>query len=384
MFQDRTILISLDINDTTIVSVTAKQYDTGSRFIEATCTENGKKMNIDGEIFKAIVVCNKPDDTVVVNNATILSNGNVLIELTKQMLAVSGKCTCDLMLFDVNENIDVNNMTDIGVIKTYALSTMPFYVNVIAFAVNNESITSTNEFKTFVDHISTSISIEKTLQENEKTRQENEELRQTNTQNAINLCDTATSNANTATSACKTQTEACKTATSSVNEAISGANDAASRCDAAILDINTTKETVIENINNAIEAANITINNTVETANTNVNNAIESANSATERAIQAAEDCEGITDGTSLVLKSDLYDENSLVKNSKLNTSFTNQPKQVIVSGEELSIILGKIAAYMNAFDNRQQILYNASNPSAEPNNSVGNNGDIYVKVIQE
>ena len=178
MFQERTILISLDIYDTTIVSVVAKQYDTSSRFIEAICTENGTKINLDSETFKAIVVCNKPDDTVVVNNATILSNGNVLIELTQQMLAVAGQCSCDLMILAASGEINVENETDINMISSYALSTMTFQLNVVPFATSNEIITSTNDFKTFVDAINVSIAVEKDLKNAEALRVEAENKRQ--------------------------------------------------------------------------------------------------------------------------------------------------------------------------------------------------------------
>ena len=420
MFQERTMLISLDIYDTPIVSVIAKQYDSNSRFVEAVCTENGVKFSLNSEEHKAIIVCNKPDDTVVVNDATILSNGNVLIELTQQMLAVHGRCTCDVMILSADGEYDVEN-SEVTILSQYALSTMSFYLEVKPFATSNEVIESTNEFKTFVNYLSESMVIEKDIEANEKERQakeeerkRNEATRQTNTQTAINSCNTATTYANNAADACNEATTKANIATDNVSEAISEAENATVACNEATEKANTattnannatsacinaTQEcvdktalcvTATTNANNATSVAN--------TATTNANNSVEACNEATEkaniatdaatqatqRAIQAAEDCEGIADGTSVVLKSDLYDQNSLVKNSKLNTTFTEQEKQVIVSGEELSIILGKIAAYMNAFDNRQQILWNADNPSAEPDNSVGNNGDNYVKVIQE
>lgn len=404
MFQERTMLVSLDIYDTPIVSVIAKQYDSNSRFVEAVCTENGVKFSLNSEEHKAIIVCNKPDDTVVVNDATILSNGNVLIELTQQMLAVHGRCTCDVMILSADGEIDTNDL-DIDLLESYALSPMSFYLDVKPFATSNEVILSTNECKTFVKYINSAIVLEREIQKNEADRQDlfekNEAARKntfdTNERNrtttfdgkidswqseineTVDKAETAIKNCEDAVIACENVIGECGTAVGECEDAVAACGNAVSACETAVgecKNATTNAGNATTNATNAVAACENVIGE-CETA-------IGECDAAAKRANQAAEDCEGIADGTSLVLKSDLYDENNLVKNSKLNTSFTNQSKQVIVSGEELSVMLGKIAAYMNAFDNRQQILYNASNPSAEPDNSVGNNGDIYVKVIQE
>ena len=469
MFQERTMLISLDIYDTPIVSVIAKQYDSNSRFVEAACTEHGVKFALNSEEHKAIIVCGKPDDTVVVNDATILSNGNVLIELTQQMLAVSGRCKCDVMILSADGEIDTNDL-DIDLLESYALSTMPFYLDVKPFATSNEVISSSNEFKTFARYINSAIVLERELALKENTRNTNEEARvaaetardaaeskriaaessrdraETSRKNAENARVTAESN-RVAAETSRVNVESARVAAENarveaenarVNAEKSRVSAEASRVTAesnrataesgrvTAENNRVTAESARDNAETArknAESSRVTVENarvsaetsrvnaensrvtaennrvTAETARVNAEkaretnvqtvinnceNAIVETEAATERAIQAAEDCEGIADGTSVVLKSDLYDGNNLVKNSKLNTTFTEQEKQVIVSGEELSVILGKIAAYMNAFDNRQQILYNASNPNAEPDNSAGNNGDIYVKVIQE
>lgn len=71
-------------------------------------------------------------------------------------------------------------------------------------------------------------------------------------------------------------------------------------------------------------------------------------------------------------------DSNAKVPASQINTQFTVGNKTVISSGEELNDILGKIAAYMNAFDNMPVVHTGTS----DPDSSLGNDGDYYLKLL--
>ena len=455
--------IVLDIYNNNIVYFNAKQGDTGSRYVEITCTEYGKKIVVDSSSTKAYIEYQKADGTYGLNDVTILSDGNLKVELTQNMLAVSGRCKFDIILAEAIGKIDLDKTSGkLIVTDATVISTMCFYVNVLASAIDHTMIEASNEFNAFVNAISRNIVLEKEMQENEKIRNANEETRISNETSRVNAeksrvsaensrksAETSRASAETsrvtaennrasaetlrasaetsrieaenarveAETTRTTSENARKTAENSRKNAetsrVTAENNRASAETSRVSAENNrataeTSRVEAENSRVNAEASRVTAENNRATAEsnrvkaensrvnaeknreTNVQNvidncedAIELANLATERANLAAENCEGIADATGVVLKSDLYDGNNLVKNTKLNTSFTQQQKKVISSGEELSIILGKIAAYMNAFDNRQQILYNVENPSAEPNNNIGNNGDIYVKVIQ-
>ena len=124
--------ISLDIHNNSFVSINAKQYDTNSRFVEITCTEDGKQMILDRTKIEASVRYKKPDGNNIFNDVEILENGKVKLELTQQMLAVSGRCQAELMLtYARDESV---------------LSTMYFYVNVLPISINNNRIESSYEY----------------------------------------------------------------------------------------------------------------------------------------------------------------------------------------------------------------------------------------------
>ena len=435
--------IVLDIYNNNIVYFNAKQGDTGSRYVEITCTEYGKKIVVDSSSTKAYVEYQKADGTYGLNDVTILSDGNLKVELTQNMLGVSGRCKFDIILADAIGKIDIDKTNGkLVVTDATVISTMCFYVNVLASAIDHTMIEASNEFNAFLNAISRNIALEKEMQENEDIREANEETRINNETSRVSAEKSRVSAENNRVSAENSRASAESLRVEAENSRIESESSRVTAENARATSENSRKNAEtsrVEAENNRLNAENARVSaedsrasaetsrveaenarvtsetsrvtaesnrataesNRVEAENSRVNaeknretnvqnvidnceDAIELANLATERANLAAENCEGIIDATGVVLSSDLYDGNNLVKNTKLNTSFTQQQQKVISSGEELSIILGKIAAYMNAFDNRQQILYNVENPSAEPDNNIGNNGDIYVKVIQE
>lgn len=335
--------ISLDIYNNNYIMVNAKQADIYSRFIEVTVTEKGKPLILDKEMTTVHVRCSKPDGTYVYSQeAKITDDGKVMVKLEQQMLTVYGQCYLDLTLLQYSETDESTESTPRY--KVSVLSTMGFYLNVVQQPINPTVVISTNDFNVLTTGINDMLILQKEVESSIKTvenidkaetqrvsaeqgRVEAENLRQTNTANVIAACEKAKSDADSATSKANTATTKANTATSN-------------------------------------------------------------ANAATERANTAAEMCENVIDGSGIILNEEkgvangiaTLDANGEIPISQINTSFTVGNKSVIHSGEDLDKILGKIVAYMNAFDNMPVVHTGTSDPS----NSLGNNGDYYLKLLSE
>lgn len=109
--------------------VNAKQGDNGSRFVKITLTDGGVNYRPpagSAATFRA----QKPDGTMVLNQAVVNDDGTVTVELTQQTLAVSGDVAADVCL------------TDNGGAQ---LSSVSFIIHV-ENAPTGEQIDSTNEF----------------------------------------------------------------------------------------------------------------------------------------------------------------------------------------------------------------------------------------------
>lgn len=126
--------IVLDVSVSKYVAVIVKQYDKNIREIIVKVTDSGKLYPISFPI-KPRIKCKKSDDTFVVNDCTILDNGDIKIDVTEQMTVASGISDYELVLFDVNSD--------------KVLHTMNFVINVKESVCTDEEITSTNEFASF-------------------------------------------------------------------------------------------------------------------------------------------------------------------------------------------------------------------------------------------
>lgn len=126
--------IILDVSVSKYVAVIMKQYDINVREIIATVTDCGKPYPISFPI-KPRIKGKKSDGTFIVEDCTILENGDVKIPVIEQMTTASGINDYELMLFDVN--------TD------KVIHTMNFIINVKESVCTDEDITSTNEFASF-------------------------------------------------------------------------------------------------------------------------------------------------------------------------------------------------------------------------------------------
>lgn len=144
--------INVDFYDKKYMLINAKQYDDASRWIAITCYNQGSIFNLSANKHSAYVKYRKADGYGVLNSCKINNKGEVLVELTEQMLAADGICYVDLVVINKGSamvNIDTGEITAID--DTPILSTMAFCVNVYETTIDNSEIESSYEYDALND-----------------------------------------------------------------------------------------------------------------------------------------------------------------------------------------------------------------------------------------
>ena len=139
--------INVDFHDKKYIMINAKQYDDKSRWIAITCYNQGQLFNISANKHSAYVKYRKADGYGVLNHCRINYKGEVLVELTEQMLAADGICYVDLVIINKGSaivNIDTGEIITID--GSTILSTMAFCVNVYESTIGNPEIESSYEY----------------------------------------------------------------------------------------------------------------------------------------------------------------------------------------------------------------------------------------------
>ena len=141
--------IDIDFYDNQIITVNAKQYDT-SRYVLAKCFVHGVRFYLNSDSQSVFVRYKKEDEYSVFNSCEITKDGNVLVELTEQVLVDEGLCIVDLLIVD-RSNITPPEITEDGEItltsEATVISTMKFYVNVISAPYEYDDLESSDEFQ---------------------------------------------------------------------------------------------------------------------------------------------------------------------------------------------------------------------------------------------
>lgn len=143
--------LKIDFCDKSYVSVDAKQYDENSRFLLVSCYNQGQFFFVNNYGYVAYVRYKKADGYAVFNLCEITDEGQILVELTEQMLAASGICYADLIIVDSSAKVDVDTGEIVISGNSSVLSTMTFCINVIETPVENSEIESNYEFSAFND-----------------------------------------------------------------------------------------------------------------------------------------------------------------------------------------------------------------------------------------
>lgn len=149
--------ITIDFSNGRYIIINAKQHDSKSRFVRMTCTNVGQKINLNPNDYSAFIRYRKSDGYGVFNKCIISTEGQVIFELTEQMLSTVGTSYADLVVIDIAKS-DINN--DLTIISadgriiennSSLVSTMTFYINVLEKPLNDWDIESTNEFSALND-----------------------------------------------------------------------------------------------------------------------------------------------------------------------------------------------------------------------------------------
>lgn len=149
--------ITVDFSNSRYIIMNAKQHDSKSRFVRMTCTNVGQKVNLNPTDYSAFIRYRKSDGYGVFNKCIISTEGQIIFELTEQMLSTVGTSYADLVVIDVAKS-DIND--DLTIISADGriienngslASTMTFYINVLEKPLNDWDIESTNEFSALND-----------------------------------------------------------------------------------------------------------------------------------------------------------------------------------------------------------------------------------------
>ena len=139
--------ISVDFYDKKYMLINAKQYDKNSRFLLVNCYNRGKVLSINSGEHAAYVKYKKPNNYSVFNPCEINNKGQVLIELTEQMLISSGICYVELLIVNKGDaDVDAETGEIVSVDNASILSTMVFCIDVSESAVENAEIESSYEY----------------------------------------------------------------------------------------------------------------------------------------------------------------------------------------------------------------------------------------------
>lgn len=139
--------INIDFYDKKYILLNAKQLDKRTRFLSVTCYNHGELYPLNSGEHSAYIRYKKPDEYGVFNFCEITRKGEILVELTEQMLASAGICNADLVIVNKGSAIVDENTGEIVFIdNTGILSTMTFHIDVSEIAIENSEIESSYEY----------------------------------------------------------------------------------------------------------------------------------------------------------------------------------------------------------------------------------------------
>lgn len=156
--------VTVDLINDTYTRITAKQMDT-ARYLLVTVTEDGVKKVFQNPQEMDVRI-RKPDGHAVLNTPVLIEDGRLLIELTEQILAVSGCAEMEL------------SFTDKTTAKIY--STKIIHMDIVSQVYPNDNIISSYEFDKLNQQREHLVKIENQITESENTRKQNETVREEN------------------------------------------------------------------------------------------------------------------------------------------------------------------------------------------------------------
>ena len=226
--------ITLDLSGKTqIIPVYAKQGDQNSRTLTVTLVDNGVAYTIPSGAVARFAMRKPQSGDNVLDDAEI-SDNQVEITLTQQMLAEAGQACCDVQLYDEATNA--------------MLSSSSFVLDIKPMALDQAAAESSPEYKSFVDALNSISSSESSASqavedaeqalEDANTAKGTFESLSSQMQTAIGNANTATDGANTAAGAANTAAGLANTAAGNANGAAGDASEAANAANLAAQNAN--------------------------------------------------------------------------------------------------------------------------------------------------
>ena len=226
--------ITLDLSGKTqIIPVYAKQGDQNSRTLTVTLVDNGVAYTIPSGAVARFAMRKPQSGDNVLDDAEI-SDNQVEITLTQQMLAEAGQACCDVQLYDEATNA--------------MLSSSSFVLDIKPMALDQAAAESSPEYKSFVDALNSISSSESSASqavedaeqalEDANTAKGTFESLSSQMQTAIENANTATEGANTAAGAANTAAGLANTAAGNANGAAGDASEAADAANLAAQNAN--------------------------------------------------------------------------------------------------------------------------------------------------
>lgn len=405
-----TMPISLDIYNTNIKTINAKQLDSKSRYVKVSCTKHGQKIELDKDSVFAYVRYLKPDGKAVLNACTVGSDSTITFELTQQMLLVPGKAVADIMLFEVKTTEDNNNVSlpkdelffhgvdvddndegdvtvtfnhensfihtiktieELDTINLPLLSTMTLYVNVLPTTVNHAEIESSHEYNALIEGLEEMKALGILLNDQEAVRNSAESNRISAEENRIGAEQNRISAEANRISA---ETNRVSAETNRVNAEANRASAESGRVDN-------------ENARVSAEQARALADD--ERAE-NVETAITKCNSAREL-------CESVINQSGIVLKSEKGVAGGV---AELDNTAHVPAGQLNIANDLLTVVEGKILDARQGKVLKDEIsdlasaieelrtaiagIHKVYHGIDDPDSSIGKDGDIYMKIIED
>lgn len=244
--------------------VKAVQGDHETRYIYITLLNDSVPYELNCE--SIILRGTKPDGTGVFNYCNLSENGEVIVELTGQLLAVSGIGKYEIALYgqaEVNEEVD-------------ALTTFPFRIVVDKANIDTEVITSTNEFKAITEIMGNAETLKKsmdTIQEAKTSALQSKEAAALSAENAANSAGNASISEINAKASEQASKKSETNAASSASNALTNAAEAANKANDAAQSADTAAQKSEDALNYAIEAESYAQGGTGMRENEDIDNA---------------------------------------------------------------------------------------------------------------
>ena len=149
---NNTEVITVDFSEPKYIKLNVKQGDSGVRHYAFRCTNKGTPVAIDSNTIYATLNLKRPDGTYVIKECTILSNGNIDLEIDGTMTKLPGICTSEIALFEKTEVTDKNTPDEEAPGNTIA--TMNIIINVFPSAIGDSELEASSDFSALNDLVS--------------------------------------------------------------------------------------------------------------------------------------------------------------------------------------------------------------------------------------